>query len=154
MTPSTICRRCSRSLKNPNSIKAGYGKKCYHKKLAGDLKQSRSLGTCTIVAPDLARKVIAAISRIVNRMDETIHPARWKCHVCGTTIQQMPIESIDHTEGTLFPGYGKPQWFILHDEHYDLAIWKIGITEELILGEMEAHGDIPEGWTREKVRPV
>lgn len=150
---SCTCRRCSRKLTNPSSVKQGYGKTCYHKRMKGDPKQSSKFAeACTIVAPDLAKKVYAAIYRLVAKnekyLDQTAH---WECRFCHTTLLQMPVESMDHDSGLIMPGFGKPQWFILHDEHYDLAIWKIGITSDKILDEMEEHGDIPKGWTRKKV---
>ena len=147
-TPSSFCRRCTRHLTNPTSIKHGMGPVCYTKRMDGDLRQAKQIGPRTITSKDLAKKVYQAIYRLIHAMDETVHPARWKCPVCGATIQEMPLESTDHDAGLVLPGFGKPQWFYLHDEHYDLAIWKIGITDEKIMTEMEAHGDIPEEWTR------
>ena len=148
--PSCTCRRCSRHLTNPTSVNHGFGPACYKKRMSGDPRQSKKLDPCTIVSKDLARKVFQAIYRIISRMDPDLTP-RWKCNFCGTTIDKMPLESMDHDTGSILPGFGKPQWIILHDEHNDLAIWKIGITDDAILSEMEAHGDIPEGWTRQRV---
>ena len=144
-TPSTFCRRCSRHLTRPSSVKHGYGQVCYRKRMAGDPKTGRKeMDPCTIIDANLARKVLQAIRRLVDKLDEN-QQARGKCHLCGTTIHEMPIESFDVPgTGLVFPGYEHPQWFYLHDEHNDLALWKIGISNEMILDEMVHAGDLTQ----------
>lgn len=146
---SDICRRCGRHLTNPVSVNHGYGPACYKKRMNGDIRQTKTFEPCTINDKSLAQKVYQAIYRLVSRMDETVHPARWKCQFCGTEIKDMPLESFDCDEGVILPGFGAPQWIYFHDTHYDLAIWKIGITNEKIIAEMQAHGDIPQEQARE-----
>ena len=145
-TSSSFCRRCTRHLTNPTSIKHGMGPVCYTKRMDGDLRQAKQIGPRTITSKDFARKVYQAIYRLINSLDE-INLSRGKM-LAHEDIQTLPVESFDSDNGIVLPGFGKPQWFYLHSSMYDLAIWKIGITDEKIMTEMEAHGDIPEGWTR------
>lgn len=130
---SSFCRRCTRHLTNPTSIKHGYGPVCYHKRLSGDIRQSKTIGPCTITSKDLARKVYQAIYRILGHLDET-QLARGKM-ISGEDIRGLPVESFDSNTGIILPGFGKPQWFYCHSSLYDLALWKLGITDEKILAE-------------------
>ena len=139
--PFHFCRRCSRNLTNLRSIKHGYGPSCYGKRMTGDTRTARQMDPCTITNTDLAHSVYRAIYQLVQGLDET-QQARGKCHICGTTIKEMPVESCDHDGGYVLPGFGKPQWIVLHDEHYDYAIWKLRITQDDIINEMERNGDI------------
>jgi len=144
--PSNICRRCGRGLSNKTSINHGYGPVCFSKVRAGDVRRAKVIEHYeprTITDKGLAAKTIAAIYRLIDRI--TPESAGWngRCVCCGTTIHEMPLESFDHDGGQLLPGFGKPQWFYLHDDHNDLAIWKIRITDFDILVEMDSTGDLP-----------
>lgn len=127
--------------------------------MAGDPKTgTKEMDPCTITDPEMARKVLQAIYRLVKKLDEN-DIARGKCHVCGTTIHEMPVESFDVPgHGLVFPGYKYPQWWYLHDEHNDLALWKIHIGNEMILDEMILVGDLTLeekeqlGWKPEEVK--
>jgi hypothetical protein len=146
--PSTICRRCGRHLSAKRSVKNGYGPVCLRKNKAGDLTRARAIERLeprTVTDPVWAERVIRAIYTLVQQV--TPESAGWnaRCVICGTTIHEMPLESFDHEGGQVLPGFGKPQWFYLHDDHNDLAIWKIRITDEMILAELERQypGQIP-----------
>jgi hypothetical protein len=115
--------------------------------MTGFGRRAKMLEPCTIDDQVLATRTRQAIYRIISHLKEEDYPQRWTCHTCHTTVQHMPLESYDVTEGLCHPGFAHPQYFYLHDEHYDLAIWKLGITFERIVEEMKTHGDLPEEWT-------
>ena len=135
------CRRCSRHLTNSRSIKHGYGPICYRKRMSGDPKTARQMDPCTITDKDMAQKVYAAIYRLIQNLDD--FQLSWGKMLTGEDILTLPLESMDTDNELVLPGFGKPQWFYLHTEKYDLAIWKIGITTDLIRSDMILHGDIP-----------
>jgi hypothetical protein len=143
--PSYWCRRCSRALRNPASVKHGYGPVCFRKNLAGDSRvDQKHMDPCTITDPELSAKTRAAIYRLIQTREE-IDLGRGK-YLLGEDPRRLPLESFNHDQGSILPGYGKPQWFYLHSEKYDLAIWELDIATDTILSEMKLHGDIPEGW--------
>jgi len=138
--PSNRCRRCGKHLSASSSVQCGYGPKCLIKVRSGDLRRSKVLKTFepkTITDPVWAERVNRAIYSLVHKI--TPESAGWnaRCAICGTTIQEMPLESFDHDGGLTLPGYGKPQWFYLHDDHNDLAIWKLRIYDADILAELD-----------------
>lgn len=150
-TPSCFCRRCSRNLKKPSSIKHGYGNVCYRKRMSGDTRTARQMDPCTITDPDLASKVFQAIYRIIRGgpgIPVQCAPAdiAHGLFLTGQDIKTLPLESFDHDGGMIMPGFGKPQMFCLHTEKYDLAISKIRIKDNEILDEMKRVGDIPQDW--------
>ena len=142
---TTTCRRCSRLLKKPSSIKHGYGDTCYRKKMAGDARQGKGMDPCTVTDRALAGRTYESVHRLVLLLDETTR-ARGNM-LAGANINTLPVESFDTDNGVIPPGFGKPQGFYLHSEKYDLAVWKIGITEEKIFAEMELIGDLPDEWS-------
>lgn len=99
----------------------------------------------TITDNAWAQRTIQAIRNLVARVTPESGGWNARCTICGTTIQEMPVESFDHDAGTILPGFGKPQWFYLHDEHNDLAIWKLRIYDQDILDELNRMypGEVP-----------
>ena len=142
---TNFCRRCSRNLTDPKSIKYGYGPVCYVKHMDGDTRQANLqidfTTYSTITDKDLARKTYRAIYQLIARLDETLL-ARGKM-ISGEDMRSLPVESFDTNTGITLPGFGNPQWFYLHSEAYDLAIWKIGITDEKIMNELAKETIIP-----------
>lgn len=144
--PSRICRRCGRGLSAKRSIRNGYGPVCLRKNRHGDLtkaKQIERIEPRTIVDGALAAEVVAAIYRLVESRDEAnAEHGKW---LTGEDIHELPLESFDTDGDIVLPGFGRPQWFYLHSDKYDLALWKIRIYDADIIGEMERVGDLPAG---------
>ncbi len=135
--PSNRCRRCDRALSATTSRQQGYGDVCFRKARNGDTRQSRAMqkfNPRTITDDGLARKTMQAIYRIIARLPE-LQKDRGM-HRMGEDVLSLPLESFDSETGTIFPGFGKPQWFYLHSDRYDMAIWKLGIRDEDILAEL------------------
>lgn len=142
--PSNRCRRCGRALSATSSVQHGYGDVCFRKTKTGDIRQSRAmqnLNPRTITDDGLARKTMQAIYRLIARLPE-LQKDRGM-HRMGQDILSLPLESFDAVpytptanHGTILPGFGKPQWFYLHTDRYDMAIWKLGISDNDILAEL------------------
>jgi hypothetical protein len=146
--PSNRCRRCGRTLTAESSKQHGYGDFCLSKVRNGDLRRAKILKQTeprTVTDDTWAQRTIKAIYSLINKI--TPESAGWnaRCAVCGTTIHQMPLESFDHDGGMTLPGFGNPQWFYLHDDHNDLAIWKLRIYDADIMAELERRypGQVP-----------
>lgn len=124
----------------------GYGSTCYRKIMGGDMRRSKAIERIeprTVTDNIWAQRTIQAIRNLGARTPES---TGWNSCLCGTTLREMPVESFDHDAGLILPGFGKPQWFYLHDEHNDLAIWKIGIHDQGILDELNRMypGEVPQ----------
>lgn len=147
---SHICRRCSRPLTAKKSQMQGYGSTCYRKIMHGDTRRSKAIERAeprTITDDLWAQRTVKAILALVARIPPESLGWNVRCAVCGTPIQKMPVESYDHNAaGMILPGFGKPQWFYLHDDHNDLAIWKLGIRDQDILDELNRTypGEVPQ----------
>jgi hypothetical protein len=111
--------------------------------MTGFNRRAKALEPCSIDDIVLATRTRQAIYRIVSRLNKDDYPQRWTCNICHTDILHMPLESYDHDQGPCHPGFTRPQWFYLHDEHYDLAIWKLAIRYDDIIKEMQDNGDVP-----------
>jgi hypothetical protein len=128
----------------------GYGSTCYKRAVKGDLKRAKALEKTeprSVADKTWAERSIRAVAALVLRiipLEEAGFNGR--CTVCGTTIHQMPVESYDHEGGMALPGFGRPQWVYLHDDHNDLAIWKLRISVQDILTELERMypGQVPQ----------
>lgn len=156
---SVPCRKCNRNLRNPDSIKHGYGTTCYKKVMNGNFKLARKsviAGMSTITDPALAALTMRAIQRLIQRIPEVSDLYQFNCTICKATIKEMPLESFDAAHNSveyrtfpLLPGFGKSQWFILHDQHAPVPLHKLNIGIPEILTEMKANGDIPQYWGME-----
>jgi hypothetical protein len=138
--PSDRCRRCGRHLSATTSVQHGYGDKCLRRIRSGDLRRAKALKQYeprTVTDDTWAQRTVKAIYALISRV--TPETAGWnaRCAICGTTIHEMPLESFDHDGGQVLPGFGKPQWFYLHDDHNDLAIWKLRIYDADTLAELD-----------------
>lgn len=129
---SRRCLACGRPLTNPASIKVGYGPKC-REKIEAAVKEEQAWGeVASIVDRDLADRSLAAVWRVVRDLF-LAHPDRKKCS-CGRDYTYRCLEHCDHGPGGFrLPGFATEQWIYLHcDCTYDMAVWKIGVTQDLI----------------------
>jgi len=145
---SNSCRRCGRTLSAKRSRQCGYGSTCITKVREGSLKRAKSFEQKeprTVTDPTWAELTIQTIYSLLYRISLDDAGGNARCSVCGTTIHEMPIESFDHSGGMALPGFGRPQWVYLHDDHNDLAVWKLGITAEIVIADLERKwpGQVP-----------
>ena len=77
-----FCRSCGRHLRNPNSLKHGYGPRCYKMQMTGFNRRAKALEPCSIDDIVLATRTRQAIYRIVSRLNKDDYPQRWTCNIC------------------------------------------------------------------------
>lgn len=117
---SNSCLRCHRGLSDPDSVKRGFGPKCWSK-VRGKQKTLDEIEPRTVTEPALAE---ATMREIFRRAVRTGYTCDCKKHV---PIHKMDLLSCDHSGGHPLQGFGEPQWvwFECPDCGYQLAYWKL-----------------------------
>lgn len=108
--PSLICKACGKLLSGPDSIKRGYGDKCWRKVwkfVRGTQEPEAPQGVKqnnndSITDPDTALKTRLIIKKRIDCSEETC--------LCGEKVEGAPVYFYDHDGGYMIPGYSQPQW--------------------------------------------
>lgn len=116
------CKRCHRALKDPASVKRGYGPVCWKKTQVEDEQQEKICEPCTIAYKGLANYTMREIRKRI--LQGNIQ----ECS-CGEPLETGEVRSYDHDDGYDLKGFGKPQW-VYHECSncgHQLSIWKLRI---------------------------
>jgi len=132
---SRRCLACGRILTHPASVQLGYGPEC-RKKVASSAEVQHPWGEASVIVDrTLADRSIDAVRAVVR---DQLTGDRRACF-CGRPLSPRNIEYRDHgTGGLRLPGFKTEQWVWIHCTcNYDLSVWKIGVTQELVDQELD-----------------
>lgn len=139
---SRRCIACGRILSDPSSVQRGYGPECYARIRRATTVTRDDHTTVTYVDQPLAarsRKALqTVVARALHRFRADGDPVRCSC---GTPLTAGFLDLHDHLGhgGIRMPGYGADLWPTLRCDRcgYELAVWKIGVTQEKIDTELD-----------------
>lgn len=100
------CLLCGRKLRDAESLKRGYGPKCWEK-VAGP----RPPAGLRAAGPSISNSGLASI--INEKILDKIANGETKTCNCGELLINGELKSYDHSEGYNLRGYSLPQWVFL-----------------------------------------